>query len=212
MAEAGNWRLALQRRRALHLAFLAVAGAATSLAVMLRAPEAAALKPKGRRTEMTAHDFSFPALEGGTLALNRWAGKPILVANTASFCGFTPQYRDLEAVWQRYRARGLVVLGVPANDFGSQEPGSNATIKSFCELNYGVDFPLLEKQTVVGASAHPLFKWAAARTGPAGVPRWNFHKILIGRDGALVGWFPTQTPPLDSRITSAVEKALAVER
>ncbi len=152
-----------------------------------------------------------PAIDGTTHAPARFQNKVVLLVNTASFCGYTGQYEDLQKLWTRYRDKGFVILGVPANDFGAQEPGSNASIKSFCELNYGVDFPLLEKQTVVGANAHPLYKWAAAATGPAGVPRWNFHKILIGRDGRLAAWFSTQTPPLDAKITGAVEKALAAE-
>ena len=207
MAEAGNWRLALQRRRALHLAFLAVAGAATSLAVRLRAADAATLKPKGRRTTMTAHDFSFPAIEGGTLALKQWAGKPILVANTASFCGFTPQYRDLEAVWQRYRGRGLVVLGVPANDFGAQEPGSAKEIKAFCE-SYDVTFPLADKQVVVGADAHPFWKWIVAELGDAGAPRWNFHKYLIAPDGTLAGAWPSSVKPTAKEVVAEIEALL----
>ncbi len=150
-----------------------------------------------------------PAIDGRTHAPALFQNKVVLVVNTASFCGYTGQYEDLQKLWRRYREKGLVVLGVPANDFGAQEPGSNAEIKSFCELNYGVDFPLLEKQTVVGVKAHPLYRWAAARTGPAGVPRWNFHKLLIGRDGRLIAWFSTQTPPLDATIAGAVEKALA---
>jgi glutathione peroxidase len=151
-----------------------------------------------------------PAIDGTTHAPARFQDKVVLVVNTASFCGYTGQYEDLQKLWTRYRDKGLVILGVPANDFGAQEPGSNEKIKAFCEQNYGVDFPLLEKQTVVGPNAHPLFKWAAAATGPAGLPRWNFHKILIGRDGSFLAWFSTQTPPMDARITSAVEKALAM--
>ncbi|HEY7608939.1 MAG TPA: glutathione peroxidase [Alphaproteobacteria bacterium] len=150
-----------------------------------------------------------PAIDGSMHAPARFQNKVVLLVNTASFCGYTGQYADLQKLWRRYRDKGFVVLGVPANDFGAQEPGSNASIKSFCEANYGVDFPLLEKQTVVGPNAHTLFKWAAARTGPAGVPRWNFHKILIGRDGSLVTWFSTETPPLDGKLTTAVEGALS---
>ena len=150
-----------------------------------------------------------PAIDGSTHAPALFQNKVVLLVNTASFCGYTGQYEDLQKLWRRYREKGFVILGVPANDFGAQEPGSNEKIKAFCEANYGVDFPLLEKQTVVGANAHSLFKWAAARTGPDGVPRWNFHKILIGRDGGLVAWFSTRTPPLDAKITGAVEKALA---
>lgn len=149
-----------------------------------------------------------PAIDGTAHAPALFQGKVVLVVNTASFCGYTGQYEDLQKLWQRYRAKGFVILGVPANDFGAQEPGGNAAIKSFCETNYGVDFPLLEKQKVVGADAHPLFRWAAAATGPAGVPRWNFHKILIGHDGRLVAWFSTQTSPLDGKIASAIERAL----
>jgi glutathione peroxidase len=157
----------------------------------------------------TAWDFSFTSIDGKPMPLSDFRGKVLLVVNTASFCGYTGQYEDLQKLWRRYREKGFVILGVPANDFGAQEPGSNEKIKAFCEANYGVDFPLLEKQTVLGAKAHPLYTWAAARTGPEGVPRWNFHKLLIGRDGALIGWFSTPTPPLDGKITSAVEKALA---
>jgi glutathione peroxidase len=150
-----------------------------------------------------------PAIDGTKHAPALFQGKVVLLVNTASFCGYTGQYEDLQKLWTRYRGKGFVILGVPANDFGAQEPGSNEKIKAFCEENYGVDFPLLEKQTVIGANAHPLYRWAAAATGPAGVPRWNFHKVLIGRDGSLAAWFSTQTPPLDARITGAVEKALA---
>jgi glutathione peroxidase len=150
-----------------------------------------------------------PAIDGTTHAPGLFQNKVVLVVNTASFCGYTGQYEDLQKLWTRYRGKGFVILGVPANDFGAQEPGSNEKIKAFCEANYGVDFPLLEKQTVIGPGAHPLFRWAAAQTGPDGVPRWNFHKLLIGRDGRLVAWFSTQTPPLDGKITGAVEKALA---
>lgn len=150
-----------------------------------------------------------PAIDGTTLAPGLFQNQVVLVVNTASFCGYTGQYADLEKLWRRHREKGFVVLGVPANDFGAQEPGSNAEIKAFCELNYGVSFPLLEKQTVVGPNAHPLFRWAAAATGPAGVPRWNFHKLLIGRDGRLVAWFSTRTPPLDAKIEKAIADALA---
>ena len=118
------------------------------------------------------------------MPLAAWRGRPVLVVNTASFCGYTPQYRDLEALWRRYRERGLVVLGVPSNDFGQQEPGSAAEIKQFCETNYQVDFPLTEKYRVIGGDAHPFYRWVAAQLGEAGAPRWNFHKYLIGPDGS----------------------------
>ena len=150
-----------------------------------------------------------PALDGTNFEVGRFQGKVVLVVNTASKCGFTPQYEGLEALWRDYRDKGLVVLGVPSNDFGSQEPGSNAEVVSFCQINYGVDFPLMAKQQVVGEGAHPLYRWAAAQTGPLGVPRWNFHKLLIGRDGTLVDWFATTTTPDAPRLRAAIDKALA---
>lgn len=150
-----------------------------------------------------------PAISGGQVEAGALKGKVVLVVNTASQCGFTPQYQGLEALWRDYRGRGLVVLGVPSNDFGSQEPGSNAEVASFCEINYGVDFPLLEKQAVTGTAAHPFYRWAAERTGPLGVPRWNFHKILVGRDGRLVDWFASTTAPDAARLRNAIDKALA---
>ena len=176
---------------------------ALALLVLLAAP------PAWAEAKLDWAKVPLPAIDGSTHAPALFQNKVVLLVNTASFCGYTGQYEDLEKLWRRYRARGFVVLGVPANDFGAQEPGSNATIKSFCEANYGVDFPLLEKQTVVGPNAHPLFRWAAVETGPQGVPRWNFHKILIGRDGSLVAWFATETAPLDAKLTTAVEGALA---
>jgi glutathione peroxidase len=130
------------------------------------------------------------------------------VVNTASFCGYTPQYRDLEALWQRYREQGLVVLGVPSNDFGQQEPGSASDIKQFCESRYHVDFPLTEKYRVTGGAAHPFYRWVAGQLGEAGAPRWNFHKYLIGPDGQLAGTWPTQVRPLDPVITGEIEPLL----
>ena len=120
-----------------------------------------------RRRSGDAYRFEFGALDGGKLPLAAWRGHPVLVVNTASFCGYTPQYRDLEALWRRYRERGLIVLGVPSNDFGQQEPGSAAEIKEFCETNYQVDFPLTEKYRVIGGGAHPFYRWVAdtARRG-----------------------------------------------
>lgn len=156
-----------------------------------------------------AYQFEFAALDGGTLPLSAWRGRPVLVVNTASFCGYTPQYRDLEALWRRYREQGLVVLGVPSNDFGAQEPGTPAEIRQFCETNYQVGFPLTEKVRVVGGAAHPFYRWVAATLGEAGAPRWNFHKYLIGPDGQLAGAWPSQVRPGDPAITQEIESALA---
>jgi glutathione peroxidase len=155
-----------------------------------------------------AHDFSFRAIEGGALPLAGYKGRPVLVVNTASQCGFTKQYAGLQELWTRYRERGLVVLGVPSNDFGGQEPGSEAEIKKFCAVNFDVDFPLAAKETVKGEGAHPFYKWAAAELGVMAAPRWNFHKYLIGPDGKLVDWFSTPTDPMASRVTAAIEALL----
>lgn len=155
--------------------------------------------------------LDLPAIDGGQLSPDLFRGKVVLVVNTASQCGFTPQYQGLEELWRSYRDKGLVVLGIPSNDFGGQEPGSNAQVQNFCQLNYGVDFPLMEKQVVTGNQAHPLYRWAAAQTGALGVPRWNFHKLLIGRDGRLVDWFSSMTDPASDRLKSAIDRALAKE-
>lgn len=148
------------------------------------------------------------SIDGSPMAPTLFQGKVVMVVNTASFCGFTPQYEGLQKIWERYRQTNFVLLGVPSNDFGGQEPGTESEIKRFCEVNYAVDFPLTEKQKVIGADAHPLYRWALANTGAAGAPKWNFHKLLIGRDGRLVSWFPTRTEPEAPEVISAIEEAL----
>lgn len=156
----------------------------------------------------TAWNFSFVGIDGQPLPLADYRGKAVLVVNTASQCGFTPQYKGLEELAEKYRERGLVVLGVPSNDFGGQEPGSSGEIKQFCDLTYHIQFPLTEKTKVVGEGAHPFYRWAAGAFGPLAKPRWNFHKYLIGPDGRLVDWFSTVTKPDSSRIIKAVEAVL----
>jgi glutathione peroxidase len=155
-----------------------------------------------------AYRFEFVSIDGDRLPLSAWRGRPVLVVNTASFCGYTPQYHELKALWQRYRDRGLVVLGVPSNDFGRQEPGSATEIKEFCEKNYSIDFPLTEKCRVIGGDAHPFYHWIAETLGEAGTPRWNFHKYLVGPEGELVGAWPAQIAPTDKRIAGEVERLL----
>ncbi len=155
-----------------------------------------------------AHDFSFVSIEGEPLPISRFEGKALLVVNTASRCGFTHQYADLQALWERYRARGLVVLGVPSNDFGGQEPGSSAEIKEFCEVNFAVDFPMTEKQQVRGSDAHPMFRWFAAELGKKGHPTWNFHKFLITPDGQVVEAWPSRVSPGSAQVASAIEEVL----
>lgn len=157
----------------------------------------------------TAYDFAFMSIDGGPLPMAKFKGKVVLLVNTASFCGFTHQYADLQTVWKQYRDRGLIVLGVPSNDFGGQEPGTKKQIKEFCEVNFNIDFPLTDKVTVKGSSAHPFYKWAAAELGPRTVPRWNFHKYLIGRDGRLIAWFPSRVKPTSKKVVDAIGKALS---
>jgi glutathione peroxidase len=157
---------------------------------------------------MNAYDFSFETLRGQPYPLRDLVGRPLVVVNTASKCGFTPQYKGLEALWRDHKDAGLVVIGVPCNDFGGQEPGSHEEIGSFCEVNYGVDFPMMAKVHVKGADAHPFFKWAAARGGFLAGPKWNFFKYLIGRDGELAGWFSSITAPDAGRFRAGVQKIL----
>ncbi len=156
----------------------------------------------------SAYDFSFTSIEGDQLPLTEYRGKVVLVVNTASFCGFTPQYKALQAVWDKYRDKGFVLLGIPSNDFGGQEPGSATEIKKFCQLNYGIDFPMTNKVNVKGKKAHPFYKWAASELGFFAKPRWNFHKYLIGPDGRLAGWFSTPTKPTSKKVIRAIETQL----
>ncbi len=159
--------------------------------------------------ETTAYDFTFTGIDGKPMPLAQFKGRPMLVVNTASECGYTPQYEDLEALWKAYEGKGLVVIGVPSNDFGGQEPGTAEEIANFCKLNYGVSFPLADKTVVKGSGAHPFYVWAAGQAGDEGRPKWNFHKYLIGADGRFAGWFSTQAKPMGPKITAAVEKAIA---
>lgn len=180
-------------------------GALMVAGLMLVDPQAQAGEAQGAK--MSAFAFAFRSIDGEPLPLAQYKGHPLLVVNTASFCGFTPQYTDLEKLWERYKDKGLIVLGVPSNDFGAQEPGTAAEIKSFC-ATYDVSFPLTEKQKVIGPDAHPLYRWIAAELGEAGVPRWNFHKYLIDGDGALVATWPSRVKPTDTEVTAAIDQAL----
>jgi glutathione peroxidase len=156
---------------------------------------------------MNAWDFSLSGLEGGVLDLAAWRGKPVLIVNTASECGFTPQYRGLEELWQHFEGE-LIVLGVPCNQFGKQEPGTSAQIGAFCRRNYGVSFPMAARTDVKGAEAAPLFRWLAHEGGVFSRPRWNFYKYLIGRDGHLITWFSSLTSPASPRLQKAVNNAV----
>jgi glutathione peroxidase len=158
-------------------------------------------------SRITAYAFSFPALAGGDIRLADFAGRPILVVNTASLCGFTPQYGGLQALWSEFHGRGLMILGVPSNDFGGQEPGGATEISSTAQ-HHGVTFPIAAKATVKGSNAHPFYKWAA-EARPKDVPRWNFHKYLIGRDGYIADVFAETVEPTDTRVKTAIARALS---
>jgi glutathione peroxidase len=157
---------------------------------------------------MSASEFSFRSIRGGELPLSEFRDRAVLVVNTASLCGFTSQYRGLQTLWERYRERGLIVLGVPSNDFGEQEPGTEAEIEAFCHATYAISFPLAAKDRVVGKQAHPFFRWIAEEFGEAAAPRWNFHKYLIAPGGELIGAWPSKVDPLSEEITAPIEAAL----
>jgi glutathione peroxidase len=152
-------------------------------------------------------DHKFDNLKDEPVSLCQFRGKVLLIVNTASECGYTPQYEGLEGLYRRYRDKGFAILGFPANDFGSQEPGSNKQIAQFCQVNYGITFPMFAKTSVAGANANPLYRELAARTGKP--PRWNFHKYLLDRTGQPVAAFESAVEPADPRLTSQIEKLLA---
>ena len=153
--------------------------------------------------------FIFERLSGGDpISLSDYAGQVVMVVNTASNCGLTSQYEGLEQLFQTYQDRGFVIVGVPSNDFGGQEPGSDSEIAQFCKLNFGVSFPMTSKYTVRGKAAHPFYKSARKILGFGTGPKWNFHKYLIGRDQQLFDYFHSTTAPDARRVIQAVENAL----
>ncbi len=156
----------------------------------------------------SAYDFSFESLEGEPMPLSQYKGKVLLVVNTASKCGFTPQYEGLEALYNKYKDRGLVIIGVPSNDFGAQEPGTATEIHEFCKLHYGVTFPMTSKQVVTGDNAHPFYQWVHAQLGFASAPKWNFHKYLIDTEGRPVDFFLSTTAPDSGKLQRAIEEQL----
>ena len=156
----------------------------------------------------SAHDFTFTGIDNKPIDLKQYKGHPVLVVNVASFCGFTSQYKELQKLHETYGAKGLVVLGVPSNDFGAQEPKTEPEIAQFCETMYGVKFPLTAKQKVIGPDAHALYQWIAQEAGEDALPKWNFHKYLIGKDGQLKGAWPSRVRPSGKEITDAIETEL----
>lgn len=189
----------VDRRR---LLALLAAGVGTPALAASSTKNGAAMSP------VTAYAFSFAGLQGGSIRLADYAGKPIMVVNTASLCGYTPQYTGLEQLFERFHDRGFMIVGVPSNDFGGQEPGGAAEISATANKEYGVTFPLAAKVDVKGPNSHPFYKWAAAQR-PHETPQWNFHKYLVGSDGSIAAVFPTETKPMDTRIIEAVARQLA---
>lgn len=186
----------LPRRRALIL-----------LGAGLAAGSRAVHPSEARASEARASDFAFDGPEGGTMPLAAYAGRPILVVNTATACGFAGQLTGLQALWTRFQDRGLTVIGVPSPDFGNQEPLDGAAIAEAARKNHGVTFPLTAKTRVKMPNAHPFYRWAAAER-PGETPRWNFHKYLVARDGTLAAAFATPVEPTDPRLISAVAAEL----
>lgn len=176
--------------------------------ILLAAPLLAALPSSlSAQVSSSAYAFTFEGLDGNPVRLADHAGRVLMVVNTASSCGFTPQYADLQALWTRYRDRGLTIVGVPSDDF-NQERGTAADIAAFCQGVYGVTFPMAGKHRVTGRDAHPFFRWIAAQR-PTDIPTWNFHKYVLGRNGQVVGAFPARVRPTDPRIVALIEAQLA---
>ncbi len=188
-------------------ALAALALAACGEAVTEPAPDSPAATPG--ESPVIPTETEFTRIDGQPLPFSQFSGQAVLVVNTASRCGYTPQYEGLQALWERYRDDGLVVLGVPSNDFGGQEPGTEAEVKEFCEINYGVDFPLTAKTTVIGPDRHVFYAAAEAALGEAARPNWNFHKVLVGPDGAPLKAFPSAVKPDDPALIAEIEAALA---
>tara|TARA_Y100000590_G_scaffold322731_1_gene365515 strand:- start:12124 stop:12672 length:549 start_codon:yes stop_codon:yes gene_type:complete len=154
-----------------------------------------------------AYDFTFKGIDGNDLDLSQYKGKILIVINVASQCGFTNQYQDMQKIWEAYQEQGVIVLGVPTNDF-NQEPENNNNIKKFCETNFGITFPMTEKVSVKGENAHPFYKWALKNHGKSTIPKWNFHKIIINKNGKVEDTFASITNPSSKRFIKAIEKAL----
>jgi glutathione peroxidase len=156
----------------------------------------------------TAYDFSFTSIDGKALPLSQFKGHPVLIVNVASKCGLTPQYEGLVKLYHDRKDKGLVVLGVPSNQFMGQEPGTNEEIATFCSTTFGVDFPLTEKVDVKGDTAHPFYKWMKQELGESAEPVWNFHKLLISKDGTALKAFDPRTEPLAADVVQAIDGAL----
>ena len=158
--------------------------------------------------EKKIYDFSIETLSGKKVKLSEYKESVFLLVNVASKCGFTKQYDDLQALWEKYKNDGLIVIGFPSNQFGEQEPGTNAEIKDFCETNFGINFLMSKKVNVKGKEASEIYKWANKNFGKSAVPKWNFHKILINKEGKIEETYSSFTGPLSEKLTTTIEKSL----
>jgi glutathione peroxidase len=154
------------------------------------------------------YDFSFNTIENKKYLLSQHKNKVVLIVNVASQCGFTKQYADLQTLWDKYKNKDFVIIGVPSNDFGNQEPGTNKEIKNFCETNFNISFPIMEKTIVTGKDAHPFYKWAKESYGNGAVPKWNFHKILIDKKGIINDTFISTTNPQSDKVIKKIEELI----
>ena len=162
---------------------------------------------KVNASEKVFHDFTIESISGETINLSDYKSKVVLLVNTASKCGFTPQYSGLQKIYERYKDDGFVVLGVPTNDF-NQELSKDSDVKEFCEIRFGVEFPMSSIQPIRGENAHPVYKWIQSNVSVIGQPRWNFHKYLIGKDGKIINWFSSMTSPTSEGLVNQIETAL----
>ena len=153
------------------------------------------------------YDFEFNGIDGSKIKLADFKDKVLVVVNVASRCGYTPQYEDLQTLWSNYKSKNLVVIGVPTNNF-KQEPGTNKEIKNFCETNFGINFPITEKTNVIGKDAHPFYKWAKKNHGIGAIPKWNFHKIVIGKSGKVVDTFASFTKPNSKKFLNVINREI----
>lgn len=183
--------------------------AAVTAAVEEQRQRFAAAPDPAAADRSTAYQFAFNGLWTDRVPMTAFEGDVVLVVNTASRCGFTPQYEGLQQIYDEYHAQGFEIVGVPANNFMGQEPGSAEEIQQFCTLNYGVTFPMAAKTDVIGETRHPFYTWAETQLGEAAVPQWNFHKLLVGRDGHLITAFPTRTEPTSDEVRNAITAALS---
>ena len=154
------------------------------------------------------YDLSINSIDGNEIKFSNFKNKSILLVNVASNCGFTKQYEDLQKLYELYKSNGLIVLGVPSNQFGNQEPGTENEIKNFCETNFNITFPMTSKYDVKGNKAHPVYLWAKESYGNSAIPKWNFHKILIDKNGKIQDTFASFTNPMSNKVKKEIEKIL----